>query len=369
MNVFRNRVLQFWRSLETLDERIYYMLLSVADIAGLISTIVGFIQKLNIGTLCLTFLTFVFTVLLSVISVRHPEQRKIQKIVLIIAINFFFFPASFFLSGGIHSGMILFLLTGLFLVGITLRGKLSGYIFVASLVAMEMTLFFASLYPNLTIPMNEQQHYLDVEVTLFLTSMSVYAITTLILSAYDRECRQNEKLMEKLRNLSTRDELSGLFNRRKLFQRLEMIYSSHPAEQSEKFSREKMYIAMFDVDNFKHLNDTYGHSFGDVVLTAVAKVLDNAANPQNGELSSRYGGEEFVSILAADSLDEAYSKADTVRQQISELRFEEVPDLVVTISGGVVACSSEDEIKLIMHDVDECLYKAKAAGKNRIFCH
>lgn len=311
---------------------------------------------------------FVFTIILSVHSVRHPKQRGIQKLLLVIVINFVFFPVIFFPSGGIYSGMSLFFLAGLFLVGITLRGKLSGIVFVASLLVMELTLTLSDRYPQLLASMTERQHYQDVKVTLFLSGMSVYAITTLILTAYDRERRHNQELMEKLRNLSTRDALSGLFNRRELFRRLEIIYSDHPVDRTEKLSREKQYIAMFDVDDFKHLNDTYGHAFGDTVLAAVASVLNRSANPKDGEMASRYGGEEFVSILTAGSLEEAYTRVDAIRQQISELRFEEVPGLVVTISGGVVPCNSTSEIKKVMHDVDECLYEAKEAGKNRICC-
>jgi diguanylate cyclase (GGDEF)-like protein len=196
--------------------------------------------------------------------------------------------------------------------------------------------------------------------------MSVYAITTLILTAYERERHHNEVLMEKLRNLSTRDALSGLFNRRELFRRLEIVYNDHPAERSEKLSRDHQYIAMFDVDNFKHLNDTYGHSFGDTVLAAVAHVLDESADPKHGEMASRYGGEEFVCLLTASGLEEAVARVDGIRQKVALLRFEEVPDLVVTISGGVVPCNSEKDIKQVMHNVDELLYEAKREGKNRI---
>ena len=314
----------------------------------------------------MTALIFVFTMILSVISIRFPRHRQMQKVLLVIVINFLFFPSVFFPSGGIYSGVILFFLAGLFLVGITLRGSLSVILFTASLLVMQVTLFIAHKHPALVSPMTEPQHFHDVQVTLFLSGMSVYAITTLILTAYERERHHNEVLMEKLRNLSTRDALSGLYNRRELFRRLEIVYNDHPAERSEKLSRDHQYIAMFDVDNFKHLNDTYGHSFGDTVLAAVAHVLDESADPKHGEMASRYGGEEFVCLLTASGLEEAVARVDAMRQKIAKLRFEEVPGLGVTISGGVVPCNSENDLKKVMHNVDELLYEAKARGKNRI---
>ena len=366
MNGFIRKITQFWGSLESLDERIYFMTLFVANVAGLVCSVVGIFQGLNLSVVLMTAMIFVFTMILSVISIRYPRHRQMQKVLLVLAINFLFFPSIFFPSGGIYSGVILFFLAGLFLVGITLRGSLSWILFTASLLVMQLTLYIAHKHPALVSPMTEQQHFLDVQTTLFLSGMSVYAITTLILTAYDRERRHNEVLMEKLRNLSTRDALSGLYNRRELFRRLEIVYNDHPAERSEKLSRDHQYIAMFDVDNFKHLNDTYGHSFGDTVLAAVAHVLDESADPKRGEMAARYGGEEFVCLLTASSLEEAVARVDAMRQKIDMLRFKEVPELVVTISGGVVPCSSENDIKQIMHNVDELLYEAKAGGKNRI---
>ena len=366
MNGFIRKITQFWGSLESLDERIYFMTLFVANVAGLVCSVVGIFQGLNLSVVLMTAMIFVFTMILSVISIRYPRHRQMQKVLMVLAINFLFFPSIFFPSGGIYSGVILFFLAGLFLVGITLRGSLSWILFTASLLVMQVTLFIAHKHPALVSPMTEPQHFQDVQVTLFLSGMSVYAITTLILTAYERERHHNEVLMEKLRNLSTRDALSGLYNRRELFRRLEIVYNDHPAERSEKLSRDHQYIAMFDVDNFKHLNDTYGHSFGDTVLAAVAHILDEAADPKNGEMASRYGGEEFVCLLTASGLEEAVARVDAIRQKVAKLRFEEVPGLGVTISGGVVPCNSENDLKQVMHNVDELLYEAKARGKNRI---
>ena len=194
----------------------------------------------------------------------------------------------------------------------------------------------------------------------------MYSIVLLILRSYNEERRQNEVLLQKLRDLSVTDMLSGLYNRRELFRRLEVMYGSATRERRETLTLDERYIAMFDVDNFKKLNDTCGHSFGDSVLVSVSKVLHDMVWPEAGELTARYGGEEFVSILKAGSLDEAYCRADEARQQIAQLSWKEHPEIRIGISGGLIACEDHPDLTGALHDVDALLYQAKAAGKNRI---
>ena len=78
---------------------------------------------------------------------------------------------------------------------------------------------------------------------------------------------------------------------------------------------------MFDVDNFKRLNDTYGHQFGDTVLSTVAHTLRAAVQDERGEFAARYGGEEFICVLYAETAGEAFSRADEVRRAIGALEY------------------------------------------------
>ena len=188
----------------------------------------------------------------------------------------------------------------------------------------------------------------------------------LVLMAYRRERQEKDALNEKLRNLSVRDALSGLYNRRELFRRLEIMYDGENHERAETLTRQGGYIAMFDIDDFKHLNDTYGHSFGDRVLAGVSKTMLDAVQPESGEMASRYGGEEFGLILFAGSMEDAYTRMDKLRSDIFSLHWSEVPSLRVSISGGLISCEKYESITSAMHDVDELLYRAKASGKNRI---
>ena len=366
LGFIKRSLLRSWNSLDTLDEQIYFITLFVTGIAAVVSAVFGLIQHLPLVSVGITFAIFIFAVILLLVSIHFPEQRNAQRLCLVLAINIGFFPTIFFASGGIHSGMSMFLLVGLFLSAIMLRGKLSVIVFSISLLLMELTITVADRMPQFVVEMTERQHYHDVKITLFQAGVSMYAITALVFKAYDRERKRNAELMDKLRKLSTRDELSGLYNSRELMRRLEVMFGKQTRQRADTLTLDGHYISMFGVDDFKPVREKYGHYFGDTVLASVSGVLDRAMDGREGEFAARYGGAEFVCILKAASMDEAYQKADTIREQVSGLQWNEAPKLRITISGGIVSCDPDRDVTQIFHDVDALLYQAKTTGKNRI---
>ena len=93
--------------------------------------------------------------------------------------------------------------------------------------------------------------------------------------------------------------------------------------------------------------------------------LENASEAK-GEIAARYGGEEFVTIIRASSKDEAVKRVDHIRKDIESIKWDNVPDLVVTVSGGLSSCETFENVDLVIQDADEHLYKAKHEGKNQI---
>ena len=366
MKEIKERFLRSWSRIDTVEEKVFRIVLVVGMLSALVTIIAGLIQKLPVWSNLVTGAILVFFAGIQCLSRRHPEHERLWRTLLVVGINFVLFPICFFASGGIYSGMIMFYLLGIYLVSLLVAGNLGGIIFVLSVLVLELSVTLSRRFPSLVSEMTPLQHYQDVKVTLFLSAVSLYAISMLVLMAYRRERQEKDALNEKLRNLSMRDALSGLYNRRELFRRLEVMYGGEEHERSETLTRHGAFIAMFDIDNFKHLNDTYGHSFGDEVLVSVSKTMFSAVRAENGEIASRYGGEEFVLILFADSMDEVYARMDKLRDDISCLRWDEVPTLSVSVSGGLISCEKYEDITVAMHDVDELLYRAKASGKNRI---
>jgi diguanylate cyclase (GGDEF)-like protein len=127
-------------------------------------------------------------------------------------------------------------------------------------------------------------------------------------------------------------------------------------------------VVMFDLDHFKHYNDTHGHQVGNDALTQVAEILRSAG--RRGDIVARYGGEEFVVLLYGANRGEAIRFAEAVRNRIERTRFvggADQPKGCVTISGGAASfpADARDQNRLIFV-ADRNLYRAKQAGRNRI---
>ncbi|MGB5081352.1 MAG: diguanylate cyclase [Burkholderiales bacterium] len=166
------------------------------------------------------------------------------------------------------------------------------------------------------------------------------------------------KNREELERLSTTDTLTGLSNRRHLMNLL-----THEIERAKR-ADQPFSILMLDVDHFKKYNDRYGHQAGDEVLARVSAVLRKSIRPY--DCAVRYGGEEFLVMLSATSLDRAKESAERIRKQVQAEQF---GDGSVTISIGVAEYPSHGETaKSVIGEADAALYEAKGAGRDRVVC-
>ena len=174
-----------------------------------------------------------------------------------------------------------------------------------------------------------------------------------------------KELRDKISNISTTDELTGLHNRKFLIERLE-----------SELSRAKRYntpvsCILFDIDFFKVVNDMYGYEWGDVLLKKLSEMLQNLARKE--DVVTRYGDEEFMVILPETSEENAFIFAERFRRDVEKMSFipagedERHP---VKISGGISSFPSTDGVdenaNSIVRYAEHALYNAKKKGKNRI---
>ena len=172
----------------------------------------------------------------------------------------------------------------------------------------------------------------------------------------------NLKLRESMRNMSIRDSLTGLFNRRYMQEAL--AQEQHRARRNAT----KLAIIMIDIDHFKRFNDSFGHDGGDAVLRALGAFLKN--NVRGSDVACRYGGEEFALILSPSTQEGARQRAEKIREGAALLSVSHAnqPLGAVTLSLGVAIFPDDaSEAEAIVKAADVALYQAKRGGRNRVF--
>ena len=160
---------------------------------------------------------------------------------------------------------------------------------------------------------------------------------------------------KRVEELSITDQLTGLYNRRKFDEILEYEFNQC-RRHNKTFS-----IIMLDIDDFKHVNDLYGHPIGDKVLVQTANLLKSMI--RKSDTLCRWGGEEFVIICPFSDIKNTMNLAEKIRESFKEIDFELVGNK--TISLGITVVNDTDEnVQEIISKVDKALYIAKNSGKD-----
>ena len=211
----------------------------------------------------------------------------------------------------------------------------------------------------------------DLEVDVPVSSRSEVGYLTEVFNDMVARLRQgreelaaiNETLRQKnfeLHEISIRDSLTGLYNRKHLMETLDKEVS-RSQRHSHSFS-----LLVIDIDHFKKYNDTYGHLAGDEVLRRLAAVFTKSI--RSSDYAARYGGEEFIIILPETGAGQGVEAVERIRHKMAEERFGgEDESIKVTISVGVASYPENGEdAETVIRNADAALYEAKELGRNRV---
>ena len=197
--------------------------------------------------------------------------------------------------------------------------------------------------------------------------LALVLVTFSVIGGYISALRHNlsinkaelEKSISRIRELSIRDELTGVYNRRHFMDLLE--YEKNRASRGGALFS----IVILDIDNFKGVNDKYGHLIGDQVLRTVTDAIGKAL--RSTDFCGRYGGDEFLLVLTQTDINAATICAERVRSGIEQSVFPDLgPEFKITSSLGLTEYHIREEISKMIARADEALYRAKKAGRNRI---
>lgn len=214
------------------------------------------------------------------------------------------------------------------------------------------SIFIAIIYYHISLTDTE-----EINLSALFNAIEVMLISLFVLRYYEKSRTEALRLLEiqnqELERLSTTDALTGLNNRKKI----DDILS---AELSKASQNQPLSIMLCDIDHFKHINDTYGHLYGD-------KVLINIANLFKGLLCNyligRWGGEEFLVVLPNTTQEKAIELTKGIQKKLNE---QPIGSLKVTLSCGISTAFSNVSLDAILLEADEALYKAKNSGRNCI---
>jgi diguanylate cyclase (GGDEF)-like protein len=188
----------------------------------------------------------------------------------------------------------------------------------------------------------------QLEFVMFLLAAAVLAVMM---------CR--ERVDARLLAVASVDSLTGIANRAAFFDRATRILNRAAQDGTS------LVLILFDLDNFKTINDTYGHAGGDLTLRAFADVA--RANIRPADLIGRIGGEEFCLVLYDASLEEGFLVAERIRNAFaaSPIPFGR-STIVATVSAGVATNTRAATVEALVEAADRALYRAKSAGRNRV---
>jgi diguanylate cyclase (GGDEF)-like protein len=161
-----------------------------------------------------------------------------------------------------------------------------------------------------------------------------------------------------LETTANTDPLTGIFNRRYFINHVLSLVDAAARMNQDAF------IVLLDLDHFKKVNDTYGHSAGDVVLKRVANTISSSV--RSGDILARYGGEEFIVLITCACKEDALALVERIRQNIRKMTVEyENAAINITTSAGIASITPECSISETVSLADQALYKAKNEGRNR----
>jgi diguanylate cyclase (GGDEF)-like protein len=195
-----------------------------------------------------------------------------------------------------------------------------------------------------------------LEVVRGFNAAGTFAFLAFISHHYVKLARQAEA---RLRHLAITDSLTGLHNRRHMLRVVDHELARH------RRSAKPMAIVMIDIDDFKSVNDSFGHECGDDVLVAVADRMRGAVRAQ--DQVARWGGEEFVLLLPETDLDGARDVAEKVRHAIADTPIAHGDDRIsIRITAGVCAFKPDESLDRVLGRADRALLEGKRAGKDRV---
>lgn len=339
----------------TLQGKIYFFLIYTGTCFSIIASIINIVLDLDPRT---TLITMVTTIVLGsnifYAYKRHTYEWPARMALLFMLV--FIYPSLWITNSGLLGPTPYFFVFNTILVAVILKKKEFAGFLLLTLSLLIGLIIFEVQFPNRITPYQDVwSQKLDLTLSLFFIGIFLIIIVWRIMTEYEKNIQALHMVQHELHQLSVTDELTGIHNRRHI---LKQIDRTHQSDQLSPFS-----IMMFDIDDFKSVNDLYGHTVGDEVICGISSLLVSNIRPT--DVAGRIGGEEFLVLLKDTNTSDALDRAEMIRTKIAQATWSK-EKLKVTVSGGVYTRKPTDSPDHLLEQVDAGLYAAKNKGKNCI---
>ncbi len=337
-----------------LEKRISYAMVLIAMVGEFFGFIESLVLHLTLAAILLPLLSFIIHIGLLLWGMKISRMDLFAFFAISIT-SMIIFPAMFLANAGLQGGMPFYFLLSLVCTALALKGKKRIILFI--LTMLEYTGLFLCFYffPQIFIGMSKQDAFIDQLCSMIISSGILFAFSCAVSNQTMRDRETIKKLSQEYEKQANTDELTGLFNRRYFNSFLKLAIRTLG-------DSENLHLAMFDIDNFKSVNDRYGHPFGDTVLKQFSEILKKSE--EYGSTVCRYGGEEFLILIPGRDRKQALSIVENI---LEETRTNiKIGDSFITVSAGFITCKEGMSYDLLLEEVDEKLYKAKCTGKNKV---
>lgn len=332
----------------SLKHRLFNVVFLVGMFMSFSCSLMNYFLGAATAAILLSFFCGVITVVFYIVF-KKTRNYELISLLVVILLSFVFFPTMWIATGGTGNSITYYIIINAAIIAVLLIGLKRRIILLLFALIVGALMVVEYRMPDIrTDHSSELARYIDLSFGLFVSMFSISVLIAVLIDSYMSE-------LEKSKKLSITDYLTGAYNKG-------FITSCLNEEiKASQRTKKKLTVAMIDIDDFKFINDTYGHIYGDYVLKRIVSTIKS--NLRQNDIVGRFGGDEFFIILRDTGKEEGYAMMELIRQKIQEIDWER--DLIVTISGGVVELESDDLTDLLKK-VDHLLYKAKHKNKNLI---
>lgn len=328
---------------------------AVLAVTACIANTIGFASNAVLfGHSLPTIVCFVCAIIMVLLFLygRKDARRHRAAAVILIIINLFEFPYLYYIY---RTSTLVYMVLGIVGIIVVFHKKTRAVSAIGMIILDVIWILWCSGHAAAEeIPV--ESAFGALLCSFVIVCASVSALLIQMDKQYEIQRQTLIDMTEQLKSAADRDALTKLYNRR---------YLASFLDQKVANDKEGFTVVLLDLDDFKAINDTYGHVFGDKVLQSFAAILEQEITDKG--IAARYGGEEFMLVFEESDISKIEQTMENIREAFDDFSQKEKGKRF-TFSGGVEVYHHEDRVTMIFNAADDKLYRAKSQGKNRVIC-